>query len=193
MTINLPAAQAAITMLLEAVGAPHDEHTNNTPTRSSKAWAHMLSGYEGDPGRHLDITFPVQGDAGLVIVSGIEVHSTCAHHLLPISGTATVAYRPNPDGRVVGLSKLSRLVDGYARRLQVQEQLGSQILNALTTHLNPQGAACIISAEHGCMTIRGVQQRGTLTTTHAFSGEWSQNSSADRAAILAEHRLRHHP
>jgi len=189
MPVDIEGAQSAIRQLLAAVGAPSDDHTRGTPQRSAKAWAHRLAGYDVNPASFLDTTFPVDGDAGLVIVSGIEVHSTCAHHLLPITGSATVAYRPRAGGRVVGLSKLSRLVNGYARRLQVQEQLGAQVVTALNDVLGPIGAACIISAEHGCMTIRGVQQRGTLTTTHSFSGEWREGC-ADRAAVLAEHLAR---
>jgi GTP cyclohydrolase I len=180
----------AVAALLEALGAPRNEHTENTPARSAKAWQHILSGYAGDPAEHLGVTFPVEGDPGLVIVSGIEVHSTCAHHLLPVTGVATVAYRPSGTGRVVGLSKLSRVVDGYARRLQVQEQLGAEVADALLDRLAPEGAACVISAEHGCMTIRGIQQRGTLTTTHAWRGDWAIPSHADRLAVLTEHLAR---
>lgn len=191
MTIDLDAVVAAETMLLEALGVPLDEHTARTPERSAKAWAHRIRGYEEDPREHLGVTFPVEGaDPGLVVITGIEVHSTCAHHLLPIEGVATVAYRPRLGGRVVGLSKLSRLVEGYARRLQVQEQLGSQVVTALQEVLQPVGAACIISAEHGCMTIRGVQQKGTLTTTHAFSGGWLTSDGGDRAGVLQEHHAR---
>jgi GTP cyclohydrolase I len=192
MTVrDLTAVADAVDALLTAVGAPRDEHTANTPARSAKAWAHILSGYEQDPSEHLGTTFPVEGDPGLVIVSGIEVHSTCAHHLLPVTGWATVAYRPHLlRGRVVGLSKLSRVVDGFARRLQVQEQLGSQVADAVSLRLWPEGAACIISAEHGCMTIRGVQQRSTLTTTHAWRGEWEQPAHPDRQAVLTEHLAR---
>lgn len=183
--------EQAVADLLAAVGAPIDEHTANTPARSAKAWAHILSGYDSDPSEHLATTFPVVGDPGIVIVSGIEVHSTCAHHLLPVTGYATVAYRSDEfGGRVVGLSKLSRVVDGYARRLQVQEQLGCQVADALMDRLSPEGAACVISAEHGCMTIRGVQQRSTLTTTHAWRGEWASAAHADRQAILTEHLAR---
>lgn len=189
--IDIERVIAAERMLLEALQAPSDEHTANTPARSAKAWVHRLRGYQEDPREHLRVTFPVEaGDPGLVVITGIEVHSTCAHHLLPISGVATVAYRPQIGGRVVGLSKLSRLVDGFARRLQVQEQLGAQVVTALQEILDPVGAACIISAEHGCMTIRGVQQKGTLTTTHAFSGAWLSSDTGDRSGVLQEHHAR---
>lgn len=127
------------------------------------------------------------GSPGIVIVSGIQFASTCAHHLLPITGVATVAYRPDEqDGLVVGLSKLSRLFDGYARRLQVQEQLGSQTVDSLVEMLRPVGAAAVISAEHGCMTMRGVQQPGTLTTTVATGGQWCAGHP-DMEWVLGEH------
>ena len=184
---DLQAAGTAIAQLLDAVGAPMNEHTALTPQRVAKAWAHQLAGYDTDPSEHLDITFPIIGDAGLVIVSGIEIHSTCAHHLLPITGTATIGYKPNPQGRVVGLSKLSRLADGYARRLQVQEQLGNQIVEAINNKLHPYGAGCIITATHGCMTTRGVQQTHTQTTTHNYTGDWNDTTHPERLLLLAEH------
>ena len=178
----------AMQELIAAFGVPLDEHTANTPNRVAKAWATMVGGYGTDPRQHLAVTFPVEGDPGLVMVSGIHVQSTCAHHLLPITGTATVAYRPDPEaGRVVGLSKLSRLVEGYARRLQVQERLGAQVAAALDEVLHPIGAAVVITAEHGCMTIRGVEQRGTTTTTLATTGQYRDTLHADLALIRAEH------
>src|SRR5690606_15215668 len=127
-----------------------------TPRRVAAMWAEVLAGYSQDPAEHLTVTFPAPPDPGLVVVAGIRVQSTCAHHLLPISGTATVAYRPGLGRRVVGLSKLARLVEGYSRRLQVQERLGHQVVDAIDRRLAPDGAACVITAEHGCMTLRGV-------------------------------------
>lgn len=181
-------AEAAVRAFMRALGMPEDEHTARTPERVVKAWWHRVSGYDTDPADHLDTTFPVSGDPGLVSVTGMRFASTCAHHLLPITGTATVAYRPDPaEGRVVGLSKLSRVFDGYARRLQVQEQLGSQAVDAITDRLRPAGAVVVITAEHGCMTLRGVQQPGTVTTTVSTSGGWT-TGHADVQAVLAEHR-----
>lgn len=182
-------AEAAVRAFMRALGMPEDEHTARTPERVVKAWRHRVSGYDDDPAAHLDTTFPVDGDPGLVSVTGIRFASTCAHHLLPITGTATVAYRPEAArGRVVGLSKLSRVFDGYARRLQVQEQLGAQTVDAIVQRLAPEGAVVAITAEHGCMTIRGVQQPGTVTTTVSTGGGWDA-ASPDVAAVLAEHRL----
>lgn len=181
-------AEAAVRAFMRALGMPEDAHTARTPERVTKAWRARLSGYEEDPSEHLRVTFPVEGAPGLVSVTGIQFASTCAHHLLPITGTATVAYRPRAGlGRVVGLSKLSRVFDGYARRLQVQEQLGAQTVDALNDRLSPDGAACVITAEHGCMTIRGVQQPGTVTTTVATAGAWTTGHE-DVVAVLADHR-----
>ena len=185
---NMDKAQAATELLLEAFGVPLDEHTERTASRAAKAWQHMLGGYGEDPGLHLDTTFPVDGEPGLVMVAGIEVQSTCAHHLLPITGLATVAYRPAPEGRVVGLSKLARVVEGYARRLQVQEQLGRQVVDAIQEHLHPLGAACVITADHGCMTMRGIRQRSTTTTTVATTGLWTAAGGTDLEQVIAQHR-----
>lgn len=179
---------AIVAEFMRAMGMPEDAHTARTPERVTKAWRARLAGYDEDPADHLQVTFPVDGEPGLVSVTGIQFASTCAHHLLPITGTATVAYRPRAGrGRVVGLSKLSRVFDGYARRLQVQEQLGAQTADALRDRLRPEGAVVVITAEHGCMTIRGVQQPGTVTTTVSTSGGWT-TSSADVREVLAEHR-----
>lgn len=182
------AAVTAVRAFMDALNMDEGMHTAETPERVVKAWKHRLAGYDEDPERHLDKRFPVEGDPGIVIVTGIEFASTCAHHLLPITGKATVAYRPDPlQGDVVGLSKLSRVFEGYAHRLQVQEKLGQQTADALVHALAPLGAAVIITAEHGCMTIRGVQQRGTVTTTISTGGDWSPGH-ADLEWVLAEHR-----
>jgi GTP cyclohydrolase I len=181
------AAQAAVFDLLSAFGAIHDEHTVDTPARVARAWGEALSGYEEDPTVHLERTFPAPTTPGAVMVTGIEVASTCAHHMLPIRGTATVAYLPHGGDRIVGLSKLARLVDGYARRLQVQERIGAQVVDALDKVLSPRAAGCVITAEHGCMSHRGVRQLGARTTTASWIGEWSdgQNGAFE---VLAEHR-----
>lgn len=179
-------AAQAIADLLVALDVDEGAHTAETPQRVAKYWAETLTGYHEDPTVHLAKTFPVQGDPGLIYVSGIRVDSTCAHHMLPITGHATVAYRPTPTSRVVGLSKLARLVHGYARRLQIQEQLGHQVAHAIQTQLRPVGAACIITAEHGCMTQRGITQPETRTTTHHTTAHWD-TTHPDVQAILTEH------
>jgi GTP cyclohydrolase I len=187
-------AADAVGELLAALSIPVDEHTSDTPRRVAHRFAEAVRGYQVDPLRHLEVTFPIPAEVvepGIVIVGGIRVVSTCAHHLLPIVGQATVAYRPARGGRIVGLSKLARVVEEYAARLQVQEQLTGQIAEAVHDGLDVVGSGCIITAEHGCMTVRGVAQPGALTTTAAFRGDWSiGNLNADRAAVWAQHRER---
>ncbi|WP_067821457.1 GTP cyclohydrolase I [Actinomadura kijaniata] len=184
--INLDKAENAVADLLLALGVDEGEHTRETPRRVAKAWAETLAGYNDDPARHLDRRFSTTHDPGLIIVAGIRLNSTCAHHLLPVTGTATVAYRPRPGDQIVGLSKLARVVHGYARRLQVQERIGHQVANAVQEALNPVGAACVITAEHGCMTVRGVGEPATVTTTHASTGEWGPGHP-DLQAVLTDH------
>jgi GTP cyclohydrolase I len=168
--IDMDAAEKAVTDLLGAFGVDEGDHTARTPIRSAKAWRDVLRGYEEDPSDHLDTTFSAPGDPGLVIVAGISLKSTCAHHLLPFSGKATVAYRPSPSQEIVGLSKLSRVIHGYARRLQVQERIGSQTVDAIMSKLHPAGACVLITATHDCMRIRGVEEPEAETTTLAKSG-----------------------
>lgn len=182
-------AATAVRDLLTALGVDEGEHTANTPDRVAKAWATALDGYTVDPARHLAVTFPAPADPGLVVLSGIRVRSTCAHHLLPITGAATVAYRPAPGARLVGLSKLARVLGDYAARLQVQERLGYQVANTLQDVLQPEGAACVITAGHGCISLRGVEQPHSVTTTVATTGAWRVDiDHPDIATVLAEHR-----
>ena len=115
--VDIDQAALAVKDLLQAFGVPEDDHLLDTPTRSAKAWSEILAGYREDPADHLNTTFSAPRDPGLVVVAGVRLQSMCAHHLLPFSGVATVAYRPSPGQRVVGLSKLARVVTGYFRRL----------------------------------------------------------------------------
>lgn len=180
----------AVEALLVALNAhEHEpEHTADTARRVAAAYKQQLAGYDEDPRLHLRKTFPAPADPGLVVVRNIEVKSMCAHHMLPITGVATVAYRAKAGADVVGLSKLSRLVNGYARRFQVQEQLGYQVATALQEELDTLGAACLITAEHGCMTLRGVMQKDTVTTTTAWTGDWNIDPfNSDRSMVIAEH------
>lgn len=188
---HIDPVEQAVADLLKALGASVEEpaHTADTPRRVAAAYRHQLAGYAEDPRKHLTKTFPAPNDPGLVIVTGLTVTSMCAHHLLPITGTATIAYRPSVGSPVVGLSKLSRLLNGYARRLQVQEQLGYQVATAIQEVLGPVGAACLITAEHGCMTIRGVMQKGSRTTTTALTGSWNTDDpNRDRDTVIMEHQ-----
>lgn len=178
----VPSASAAVADLLFALGVDEGDHTADTPNRVAKAWAEMLRGYQENPDDHLDKTFTAPGDPGLVIVSGVRLVSTCAHHLLPFTGTATIAYRPTPGQPVVGLSKLARVLQGYAARLQVQERIGAQVVEAIASKLQPSGACVLITATHQCMTIRGACEPDAVTTTRAIHGL----ITADENALIAQ-------
>lgn len=168
--VDVEKAALAVDQLLEAFGVPIDDHTAGTPERSARAWADILAGYSEDPADHLDVTFSAPEDPGMVIVSGVQLQSMCAHHLLPFSGLATVAYRPSPGDAIVGLSKLARVVQGYARRLQVQERIGADTVDAIMAKLRPSGAVVIITAAHDCMRLRGAREPHAETTTVASKG-----------------------
>ena len=181
---DLTAAAAAITDLLAAFHVDEGDHTTRTPERVAHAWGDILSGYQVDPADHLSVTFTAPENPGLIVARRVRIQSTCAHHLLPITGVATIAYRPRPGQRVVGLSKLTRLADGYARRLQVQENITAQLVAAMEERLSPQWAACAITAEHGCMTLRGVRDACGDTMTYNETGE---ATDTDRTAFWAAH------
>lgn len=158
---------AALASVIDAMDVDIDDHLADTPMRAAKMWYELLSGYREDPAVHLEKTFEAPTDPGLVIQAGITVQSVCAHHMLPFIGRATVAYRPSPGQRIVGLSKLSRVVQGYAARFQVQERICAQVVDALVDKLNPSGAMCLITAAHDCMRLRGVRDATSTTTTQA--------------------------
>jgi|SRR6185312_11923915 GTP cyclohydrolase I len=148
---------------------PDREGLQETPSRVVRAYSEHFSGYGQDPGEYLQKTFEeVEGYDELVLVSDIEVFSHCEHHMVPFVGKAHVAYIP--DGRVVGLSKLARVVDVFAKRLQVQEKLTTQIAGAIQQHLAPQGVAVIMQCQHFCMCYRGVKKPGSWTTTSKLHG-----------------------
>ena len=154
-----------------------------TPARVVRAWEHWTAGYDKEPAECLKV-FEDGADMynELIIVSGIPVYSHCEHHLAPFFGNATIAYLP--DGKIVGLSKLTRLVDCFSRRLQVQERLTVQIANALMTHLAPQAVGVIISCRHLCMESRGIQTQGQETITSSMLGALRTNQAL-RAEFLA--------
>jgi len=163
-------AEAAVRELLLALGEdPDREGLLDTPARVVRALSEHFSGYSLDPGAYLAKTFQeVDGYDELVLVSDIELFSHCEHHMVPFVGKAHVAYIPN--GRVVGLSKIARVVDVYAKRLQVQEKLTKQIADAIQRHLQPQGVAVILQCQHFCMCYRGVKKPGSWTTTSKLHG-----------------------
>ena len=167
---GLTADERVIRALLDLIGEnPDREGLRETPRRVVKAWKEWAQGYAIDPTTILK-TFEdgAENCDELVIVHNIPVVSKCEHHLADIAGIAHVGYIP--DGKIVGLSKLARLTDLFARRLQVQERLTSQIADALDTHLNPKGVGVIVRASHACMSSRGVKIHGSVTTTSAMRG-----------------------
>jgi len=171
-------AQEHVRGILSFLGEdPDREGLLDTPARVVRAWGEHFSGYGKDPGEYLAKTFQeVEGYDELVLVSDIEVFSHCEHHMVPFVGKAHVAYVP--DGRVVGLSKLARVVEVYAKRLQVQEKLTKQIADAIQGHLEPQGVAVIMQCQHFCMCYRGVKKPGSWTTTSKLHGLFLVDAAA---------------
>jgi GTP cyclohydrolase I len=180
--IDLPRIEKAVREILIAIGEnPEREGLLKTPARVARAYAEMMSGLREDPRQHLKTVFHERYDE-IVLLRDIEFNSLCEHHLLPFTGRAHVAYLP--DGKVAGLSKLARLVEGYARRPQVQERLTTQIADALMEELSPVGAACVIEATHTCMTVRGARKPGSIMVTSALRGIFKESPSS-RAEVLA--------
>jgi GTP cyclohydrolase IA len=151
------------------------EGLNKTPERVAKAMQFLTQGYELDAQAILDSAKFHEPMSEMIIVKDIEIYSLCEHHMLPFFGKAHVAYIPN--GWITGLSKIARVVDAFARRLQVQERLTTQILHAIRDSLHPLGAAVVIEASHLCMMMRGVQKQNSVTTTSAFHGEFQKNET----------------
>jgi GTP cyclohydrolase I len=179
--VDIPRIERAVREMLLAIGEnPDREGLLKTPNRVARAYAEIFAGIDTDPREHLKTVFHERYDE-VVLLRNIEFHSLCEHHLLPFMGKAHVAYLP--DGKVVGLSKLARLVEGFARRPQVQERLTTQIADALMDELQPIGAACVIEATHTCMTIRGARKPGSLMITSALRGIFKENP-ASRGEIL---------
>ncbi|MEP0234506.1 GTP cyclohydrolase I FolE [Roseibium sp.] len=177
-------AEAAVRTLLAWAGDdPDREGLLDTPKRVTKAYGQIFGGYFEDPTEHLKRTFDdVGGYQDIVMVRGIPFHSHCEHHMLPFVGTAHIAYYP-AEG-VVGLSKLARVVDIYAKRLQTQENLTAQITSAIDDQLAPRGLAVMLEAEHQCMTMRGVQKPGVSTITTQFTGIF-QDEAAEQAKFMS--------
>ena len=175
-------AEAATRELIAAIGEdPDREGLRDTPTRVTKAWKESLNGLNEDPRDYLRTQFEAGTDE-LVLVRDIVFHSVCEHHRLPFDGRAHVGYSPR-GGRVTGLSKLARVVEGYSRRPQVQERLTAQIADAIDEVLHPQGVIVVIEAEHMCMSMRGVSKPGSSTVTSALRG--IMNDGATRAEMMS--------
>ena len=175
--------ERAVRDILEAFGEdPERDGLVDTPRRIAKMYEEIFSGLHEDPAEHLTVTFEADHDE-MVMVRDIAVHSMCEHHLIPFAGRAHVAYIPGDDGRITGLSKIARLVDGFAKRPQVQERLTAQIADALVETLNPRGALVLIEAEHFCMSMRGVKKPGSLTITSAVRGLFKSNGATRAEAM----------
>jgi GTP cyclohydrolase I len=186
-------AEKGVSDLLAFVGEnPERDGLQDTPKRVVKAWAEMTRGYKEDPAQILDRRF-MQDDEGvtpyrdLVLLKGIEFVSLCEHHCLPFDGTAAIGYIPGDDGRIVGISKLARLLDCFARRLQVQERLTCQIADALQTHLKPLGVIVVVEASHSCMKMRGVGKQNSTLITSALRGVFDTDIAARSEALRLIH------
>ena len=179
--VDQPRIARAVREILAAVGEdPDREGLLETPARVARMYAELFSGLHDDPRQHLRKFFSEQYDE-VVLVRDITFHSMCEHHMLPFMGQAHVGYVP--DGRVVGLSKIARVVDVVARRPQVQERMTETIANLLVEELHAKGVAVVIEAEHTCMTIRGVRKPGSLCVTSAMKGIFRSNLSS-RAEVM---------
>ena len=163
---------------------PHREGLLKTPERLAKAMQYATQGYTMDAKAILNSAKFHEDISEMIIVKNIELYSMCEHHMLPFFGKAHIAYIPN--GWITGLSKIARVVDVFARRLQVQERLTTQILAAIEETLNPLGIAVVIEAEHLCMMMRGVQKQNSVTTTSAFSGEFEKQTTRNEFINLIQ-------
>jgi GTP cyclohydrolase IA len=180
--VDKPRIERAVREILIAIGDdPNREGVLGTPERVADAYEYLFAGLAEDPTRHLEIGF-MEDARDMVLIRDIPLASLCEHHLLPFIGKAHVAYAPS--GRVVGLSKLARLMEGYARRPQLQERLTAQIADALYEDLGSRGSIVVIEADHSCMTMRGVQKPGSITVTSAARGIYEEQEAL-RAEIMA--------
>ncbi len=174
----------AVREILLAIGEdPDRDGLQRTPARVAAMYAEIFAGLHENPCDHLQVTFEAYHDE-MVMVRDIPLYSECEHHLVPFHGRAHVAYIPGIDGRITGLSKLARLVDGFAKRPQVQERLTSQIADAMVDALEPRGVLVVVEAEHLCMSMRGVRKPGTVTVTSAVRGIFKE-SVATRAEAMS--------
>jgi GTP cyclohydrolase I len=175
--------EAAVREILEAVGEdPDREGLLETPARVARMYDEILAGLHEDPKQHLYKQFHAENHDELVLVKDIAIYSMCEHHMLPFYGKAHIAYIPKA-GRITGLSKLARMADGFARRLQVQERLTSQMADAVMEALDARGVIVVIEAEHMCMTMRGVQKPGSRTITSAVRGHFEKDVKARAEAM----------
>jgi GTP cyclohydrolase I len=183
VTVDTARVERAISELLDALGEdPSRDGLLKTPMRVARMYEEVLAGFGENPADHLEVTFAADHDE-MVMVRDIPFASLCEHHLIPFIGKAHVAYIPGDDGRITGLSKLARLVDGYAKRLQVQERMTTEIADAIEAALDPRGVLVVVDAEHLCMSMRGVKKSGTSTITSAVRGLF-RNDAATRMEAM---------
>ncbi len=176
--------------LLEAIGDdPSRDGLVETPRRVADMYVELFEGLDVDPGEHLRVTFEAGHDE-MVMVRDIPFTTLCEHHLVPFTGLAHLAYLPGPEGRITGLSKMARLVEGYARRLQVQERMTTQIVEAMERELTPRGSMVVIEAEHFCMSMRGVRKAGSTTVTSAVRGVFRDDAAYRAEALQYIHQRR---
>lgn len=180
--VPTPVTDAIRTLIRWAGDDPDREGLLDTPRRVARAWKEYARGYQEDPARHLDRTFDeVGGYDEIVLLKDIPFQSHCEHHMAPIIGKAAIAYLP--DRKVVGISKLARVLHGFARRLQVQERLTAQVADAIWDHLQPKGVAVVIEASHACMTARGVATPGVMMTTSRMMGTFREDERSRREVL----------
>ncbi len=173
---------AAVREILLAVGEdPNREGLRRTPRRVARAYAELFSGLDSDPAEHLTAKFTETYDE-LVVLKNIPFNSMCEHHLMPFEGGASIAYLP--DGKVVGISKLARVVDGFAHRPQVQERLTTQVADVIMETLQPKGVAVVMTATHSCMTCRGIKKAGSVMVTSAVRGR-CRSDPRTRGEVMA--------
>ena len=183
MTVDTARLERAVLEILEAIGEdPARDGLLQTPRRVAKMYEELFAGFGENPADHLEVTFAADHDE-MVMVRDIPFASLCEHHMVPFIGKAHVAYIPGDDGRITGLSKLARLVDGYARRLQVQERMTTEIADAIEQALVPRGVLVVVEAEHLCMSMRGVKKPGTSTVTSAVRGLFRSDASTRMEAM----------
>ncbi len=175
--------EAAVREILTAIGEdPDRDGLLDTPARVARMYAEITSGLHEDPEEHLYKVFDVDHDE-MIMVRDIPIYSMCEHHLLPFYGSAHVAYIPKAGGRITGLSKIARLVDGFARRPQVQERLTRQVADAVQGALDPAGVLVVVEAEHMCMSMRGVRKPGSSTVTSAVHGTFREQAATRSEAM----------
>ena len=187
VSVDIERIEKNIREILIAIGEDPDRNgLIQTPRRVAAMYEELFEGFHSDPAEHLKVTFEEEHDE-MVMVRDIPFTSLCEHHLVPFMGKAHVAYIPGASGRITGLSKLARLVEGFAQRLQVQERMTSQIADSIDDVLEPRGALVVIEAEHLCMSMRGVRKPGTVTVTSAVRGVFRSDVATRSEALQFIH------